>query len=259
MRKMMMLVGVVCGLVLIGSAQASWTMQYDATVLPDTSGSIVYDDGSTDAFSRSYTPATAEILAPDIFHLSTLGTDNGTWYSRYVGGGNYLQLNGDDGYVVEMRAKLNQADTAGPQSAAMIDADDGRNLTKDGNSVAAYWSLALYTDDSGNNKFQFAGDYPHRIYGDIGTDFHTFKVVVQSDGAGWYNGTLYVDGVEAGTVPLEDYNAYAHNQLRFGDFTGGPDADWEIDYIYAQDGLPVPEPMTIGLLAIGVLGFIRRR
>ncbi len=253
MRKLM-LFSVMLGLMSVGFVEASLSMQYDATVLPDDSGSIVYGDGSTGSFVRSYSPTTAEILSPDIFHLSTIDPGSGTcWYSRYVGGSNYLQLNSDDGYFVEMRAKLNYTDEQGASSAALLDADDGRELA---GGVAAYWSLALYTDTDGKNKYQFAGDYPHRIYGEIGTDFHTFKVIVGPDGAGWYNATLYVDGSLAGSVPLEDYSAYDHNQLRFGDFTGAPDADWQIDYIYAND---VPEPATIGLIMLGMLGFISRK
>lgn len=248
MKNVVIVIGMMC--VLLGglSAQATWTMQYDATILPDTSGAIVYDDGTTSSFSKPYAPTTAEILSPDIFHLSTLGSDNGGYYIKYIGDTDRFQANGEVGYVVEMRAKLRSTDESGFTSAALLDCEDGRR------DVQASWNLALSTESDGKNYARLSGEYgtPKTNSVEIGTDFHIFKVAVQAGGDTGYTATLYIDNQLIGSVQTEDNNEI--HQLRFGDLTGSADGDWDVDYIYGQD---VPEPATIGLLLLG-LGMWRK-
>lgn len=195
---------------------SKWTLSYEANKLPNQFG-----------FAKNGNPTTAEIIEPGIFHLNTIDTNAGAYYYRYVRPSvETVGLNSDTGYTVEMRAKLIKADVEGDESAAHIDAEDGRE------DVKKFWGLNLYSKKNTNYAVLRGASVGSPVA--IGDDFHVFRITVAGEMA-----TLYLDGVEKYSVKLRtNVNT---NQVRFGDLTGKADADWQIDYIRIyNEGAVVP-------------------
>ncbi len=191
-----------------------WFAEYKADREPDIRGAIVYADGKTDHFSRAYNAAKMEIIEPDILHINTIGTDQGTYFYKYIYD---WKLDSEKGYTVEMRAKLNKVDVTGYESAAHLDVEDSSK------SVSKYWELGLITQNDGQNYAVLAGKTRGKAVA-IGKEFHVFKIEVKGNQA-----TLFVDGQKQYSVDMRD-NVNT-NQIRFGDLTNKADADWEVDYI----------------------------
>ncbi len=196
---------------------SKWTLSYEGNKLPNQFG-----------FAKNGNPNVAEIIEPGIFHLNTIDSNTGAYYYRYVRPGTEaIGLNSDTGYTIEMRAKLIKADVDGDESAAHIDAEDGRG------NVKKFWGLNLCSKKKTNYAILHGASVGNPVA--IGTDFHVFRITVQGKIA-----TLYVDKVEKESVKLRtNVNT---NQVRFGDLTGKADADWQIDYIRIyNEGAVVPE------------------
>ncbi len=199
---------------LASSGSQDWFMVYKADREPDIRGAIVYADGKTDHFARAYNAAKMEIIEPDILRINTLGTDEGTYFYKYV---YEWKLDSEKGYTVELKAKLNDADVAGYESAAHLDLEDSsKNISK-------YWEISLIKLKDGKHYVVLAGKSRGKPV-EIGTKFHVFRIEVKGNKA-----TLFVDDEKQYSVELRD-NVNT-NQIRFGDLTGKADADWEIDYI----------------------------
>ncbi len=85
-------------------------------------------------------------------------------------------------------------------------------------------------------------------------DWNKFKAVVDIDANKWslyYNDNLIVSDIPSGNPSGDPGNSV--NNITF---TGGSGAT---PVFYVDDVSLVPEPATIGLLAAGMLGFVRRR
>ncbi len=191
-----------------------WFAEYKADREPDIRGAIVYSDGKTDHFARAYDAAKMEIIEPDILHMNTIGTDQGTYFYKYIYD---WKLDSEKGYTVEMRAKLNKVDVAGYESAAHLDVEDSSR------KISKYWEISLIKLKDGKHYAVLAGKTRGKAVA-IGKKFHVFKIEVKGNQA-----TLFVDGQKQYSVEMRD-NVNT-NQIRFGDLTNKADADWEVDYI----------------------------
>jgi hypothetical protein len=107
-------------------------------------------------------------------------------------------------------------------------------------------------------RFDFSFDYDP----DGGTNgFGSFSAMISDE-----SGALLLDEVvdiaaEAGETPASDWNDWNHDA--FGMWTRDRGEDYpagENDYeVYADNLTYVPEPATLGLLGVGVIGLVRRR
>ena len=197
-----------------GLKEKKWFMTYKGDREPDIRGAIVYSDGKTDHFARAYSEGKMEIVEPDILRINTLGTDKGTYFYKYTYEWN---LDSDKGYEVEIKAKLNDADVVGYESAAHLDVEDSSKKT------SGYWELSLIKLEDGKHYAVLAGKSRGKPLA-IGKEFHVFRIEIKGRQA-----TLFMDEEKQYSVELrDDVNT---NQIRFGDLTNKADADWEIDYI----------------------------
>jgi MYXO-CTERM domain-containing protein len=231
------------------AAPSTWDWYYDANVTPSTSGSIESPLGTPQSsFSVVYGSPTESISPAGIHNTSTLGTNSGGAY-QYTTNNSLAVLNSATGYTVEWRMRINSIDQdeAGNGSLALV--------VEDGTATNSWWFLAFDVVSGQYTAFLQGASAGNALTTPVdNTAFHTYRVAVLGAVS-----TLYIDGALIGSIsdPRTDINA---NNLVFGDGTGLNDSSFSTDYLYVTDdgAFPIPEPASLGLVAVGALGLLRR-
>lgn len=93
-------------------------------------------------------------------------------------------------------------------------------------------------------------------------EFHTVSMTWDPTFIDSMPAKLWVDGVHIGdTYAAVNYYPNVNGNVEFGDFlNGSQNSMWEVDWLrFGNDLTVVPEPMTITLLSVGLLGSLRLR
>ena len=132
-----------------------------------------------------------------------------------------MYLDTNKGYTVEWRVKF--LDTEGGA---------GNYMCIDASPQANKWWLLTIQESYGKVYAKFYGrSETYLLDSDSNnTSYHKLRVSVTSGGA-----ALYVDDNPTSVLGTP-FKSQTILPLRFGDFTNGPDAKYDIDYIYAYDG-----------------------
>lgn len=229
----------------------NWTFRYDGNVMPGSSSAIAYSNGSFGQFSQAGSPAMST-NGQNLQFSQLTGSSYGYLYADTTvpsGSGATMDLDSSVGYTIEFRAKLNSTQDD-RFAAASVQVNNGTSVYTinlgDVNGSAPGYVLELSTT--------------HDQLIALPDGFHTFRLTVKDTAA-----ALYVDGLLALTDFTGAYlNSSPLNRLLVGDLTGGANADWDLDYLYAYDGgaVAVPEPSAAMAVLLGlclVLSTPRRR
>ena len=236
-----------------------WNFKYEAALLPDAAGAIVYSNGTTAVFTQvgSFTTNT---VGSGVYQMSTINNNGAGYWDKYVttslpSNVNVMDLSSDHGYTVEWRSKVNALDDFNSTSAASLSMDEGRQYY---DKVAATvnvdrsWQILLYKATLGTWEFTTVGGRSV-LHGDpstgtvtgwfaqlVGshngtapvlidnTQFHTYRVTVLDETV-----KLFVDGKF--TTETSTGNSYIQ-KVRFGDPTGAIDASMDVDYLRIYAG-----------------------
>jgi hypothetical protein len=216
-----------------------WTFRYEGNVLPAAAGAIHYSNGDSGQFTQAGSPN----LSTDgqVLHFGQLsGSNYGFIRSDTVvpsGTGAIMNLDPSVGYTVEFRARLNGTSNDGFGAASVQIANGTSTYTislGDVNGTDPGYVLDLSTT--------------HDQIIAMPDGFHTFRFTAKDTAA-----ALYVDGLLALTdFTGADVGDAPTWRLQLGDLTGGANADWDLDYLYAYDGgaVPVPEPALAVVAAL---------
>lgn len=195
-----------CGISLLNGAEIKdWTFKYEGEKLPNKVG-----------FALNGKPVIAKINKSGVFHLSSIDSNAGVFYYRYMRKQDNRLINSDTGYTLELRAKVIKTDSDENSAAIHIDAEDGRE------DVKKFWGLNLYRGRDSSYALLSGATSATPVA--IGDDFHIYRITVKGDQV-----NLYIDGTFACGVKVSTKTST--NQLRFGDLTGKADGEWEIDYL----------------------------
>lgn len=215
-----------------------FTYKYEGDVLPDAAGfGFVLNDpngvvGDTVSINSG-------VLTIDTVNNST--ANDGLWYQITGGGGTAWDVAGGTALTVEIRVRIN-------------------------NSNSGTLGGGISLQDTNNAGFvQLFFDHIRVEGTDIATDlnndgFHTFRFATYTPDL-TSAGQIYKvwrDGVQiGGDVPVSAN--FSGAAFRLGDFVSGfAETDLDIDYLrWDLTGAyePIPEPASLGLIAVGALLF----
>ncbi len=176
--------------------------------------------------------------------------------------GRYEKSTGFDsatGFTVDIRVKelQNDSDKAGVGFRIIANNDDG-----DGWAFICKFHGRANGDNSKGRVSIAWSDGPNdfsSVY-DENDDWHVFRIAAQGE-----NVKIYIDDQ---TTPIYDATVTHADRgaglVSFGDWGSSVIGDAQLDYILYDDtqaifAPPIPEPTTIGLIALGILGIMRKR
>jgi hypothetical protein len=225
-----------------------WTFKYDGNVLPGASGSVTYSNGTTSQFSQAGSPNMS--TDGQVLHFAQL-SGGGYGLIRHdttvpSGTGATMDLDSSVGYTVEFRAKLD---------GTLDDRFGGASIQlENGTSV---YTIGLGDVNGADSGYVLDLSTTHDQVIALPDGFHTFRFTAKDTAT-----ALYVDGLLAMTgFTGANLAGSPIWRLQVGDFTGGANAGWDLDYLYAYDGgaVPAPEPGSGMLAVVGGLMLLGRR
>ncbi len=149
---------------------------------------------------------------------------NGSLVTAGSGTSSRMYLDTNKGYTVEWRVKF--LDTEGGL---------GNYMCIDASPQANKWWLLTIQEQSGKVYAKFYGGGSCVLDADSSnTSYHKLRVSVTSS-----NAVLYIDDNPTPAIGV-GFMSQVILPLRFGDYTNGPDAKYDIDYVYAYDGGALP-------------------
>jgi hypothetical protein len=233
----------------VGAAQGAPVIKYDYSAgnyLPSHpsqgSWSQLAVNGSTTTATNNTTDSA--LLLGD--------TDSiiGPWFNKAITPADY---SGD--WVVTAVARI---DSANSIAGWVLDASINTfawNIWLDGSGTNQVYTF----DDSGAHGP--TGIYSLAVVPNMSTEFHTYQLV----GNGLSAPELWVDGVATGAFAGRQTLGSPGNSVSFGAFWSGSTqgtSNWQVvrfDSDLSQLPIPVPEPSTFVLVALGALALVRRR
>lgn len=220
---------------LIGKDSADFPAKFKYE-MADLPSAVDQDGNSVNDFQELWGAGGTNSISGDVWSISGKSNLMSSENPSRIWDANQSDLTWANGYTVEARVKILSSTSFPFKVAANPFGTPYFGIMKVSSTGEAFENEDAFADNNSD-------------------DFHVFRMAQAAGSNVWY---LWRDGVLKGTTTAPGFNCPGIPQLWYGNGGAVADANVQVDYLRFTSGAyaPVPEPATLTLAALGMVGLL---